>query len=128
MTEPVDKSGAIRERPDGGARWLALAGWLWDNGRDDEAAPVRAFWPTLRDNVTEGGVSVEDTLRQLGRHAKILSRRAREVQERGVLGSGPCRGLLRITSPAGRLSCTCDQILSTLSKGSDAQRGAGTTF
>jgi uncharacterized protein (TIGR02996 family) len=36
---------AIRERPDDGARWLALAGWLFDNGRDDEAVAVRAFWP-----------------------------------------------------------------------------------
>jgi hypothetical protein len=26
---------AIRERPEDERRWLALASWLWDNGRDD---------------------------------------------------------------------------------------------
>ena len=46
------------------------------------APAVRAFWPALRDNVTEAGVGLEDTLRQLARNAKRLGRRAREVQER----------------------------------------------
>ena len=58
---------AIRDKPDDGPRWLALASWLWDNGRDngrdDEAAAVRVFWPTLRDNLANG-VSLGDTLRQ----------------------------------------------------------------
>jgi hypothetical protein len=65
---------AIRERPDDAPRWLALAAWLWDNGRDDEAAAVRIFWPTLRDNVVEARVSVEDTLADVARHAGILGR------------------------------------------------------
>jgi uncharacterized protein (TIGR02996 family) len=70
---------AIREKPDDGPRWLALASWLWDNGRDDEAAAVRAFWPALRENV-EAGVSLDGTLRQVAFHAKMLGRRAREVE------------------------------------------------
>jgi uncharacterized protein (TIGR02996 family) len=37
---------AIRQQPDDERHWLAFAGWLWDNGRDDEAAVVRAFWLT----------------------------------------------------------------------------------
>jgi hypothetical protein len=44
---------ALRERLDDEGRWLALAGWLRDNDRDDEAAVVRVFWPTLRDNVLD---------------------------------------------------------------------------
>jgi hypothetical protein len=71
---------AIRARPDAG--WLALASWLRDNGRDDEAAAVRVYWPTLRDNVTVSGVSVELTVRELARHAARLGRRAREIEGR----------------------------------------------
>jgi uncharacterized protein (TIGR02996 family) len=70
---------AIRARPDAEAGWLALAGWLWDYGRDDEAAAVRVFWPTLRDNVKVAGVSVEQTLRELARDVARLGRRAREI-------------------------------------------------
>jgi hypothetical protein len=73
---------AIREQPDDGPRWLPLAGWLWDNGRDDESAAVRVFWTTLRDNVTVAGVSVEQTLRELAQHAAMLGRRAREIEAR----------------------------------------------
>jgi uncharacterized protein (TIGR02996 family) len=69
----------LRERPDDEVRWLALAGWLADSGREDEAAAVRVFWPTLRDNVASG-VSVEMTLRELARCAARLGRRAREIQ------------------------------------------------
>jgi uncharacterized protein (TIGR02996 family) len=87
MPDLPDLLAAIRDRPDDEARWLALAGWLRDHGRDDEAAAVRAFWPTLRDNVMVSQVSVEETLRQLAQHAKMLGRRAREVQE--VAGHGP---------------------------------------
>jgi uncharacterized protein (TIGR02996 family) len=42
---------AIRERPDDEGGWLALAGWLQDQGRDDEAAAARMFWPTLREDL-----------------------------------------------------------------------------
>jgi uncharacterized protein (TIGR02996 family) len=73
---------AIRDKPDEGPRWLALAGWLADNGRDDEAAAVRVFWPTLRHDVTVSGMSVELTLRELARHAGRLGRRAREIEGR----------------------------------------------
>jgi hypothetical protein len=31
---------AITGQPDDELRWVALAIWLWDNGRDDEAAVV----------------------------------------------------------------------------------------
>jgi hypothetical protein len=71
---------AIRQRPDAEPRWLALAGWLADNGRDDEAAAVRVFWPTLRDDVLVGG-SLEATLRHMARHAGKLGRRAHEIEE-----------------------------------------------
>ena len=73
---------AIRARPDDGPRWLALAGWLWDNGRDDEAAAVRVFWPALRDDVVEAGVSPDETLRQVTWHAKVLGRKAGEIEGR----------------------------------------------
>jgi hypothetical protein len=72
----------LHDRPDDGPRWLALAAWLWDNKRDNEAAAVRVFWPTLRDDVTVSGVSVELTLRELARHAVKLGRRAREIEGR----------------------------------------------
>ncbi len=71
---------ALREWPDDEARWLALASWLSDNSRDDEAATVRVFWPTLRDNVLVAGLSVNATLRDVARHAAVLGRRAREVE------------------------------------------------
>jgi uncharacterized protein (TIGR02996 family) len=56
---------AIRERPDDGARWLAMASWLRDNGRDDEAVAVRSSWPAPRDNAVEAGVSLDETLRKV---------------------------------------------------------------
>jgi uncharacterized protein (TIGR02996 family) len=71
---------AIRKRPDDGKRWLALASWLWDNGRDDEAATVRALWPTLRDNMAY--VSLEATLYDVARHAKLLAKIARKMDRR----------------------------------------------
>jgi len=39
---------AINENPDDRDHWLALAWWLWDNGRDDEAVVIRVRWATLR--------------------------------------------------------------------------------
>jgi uncharacterized protein (TIGR02996 family) len=73
---------AIRERPDDGHRWLALASWLWDHDRDDEAAAVQVFWPNLRDCVLIEGHSVHATLRYVARYALIFGRRAREVEQR----------------------------------------------
>jgi hypothetical protein len=77
---------AIRETPDDGPRWPALASWLWDNGRDDEAIAARVYWPVLRDEVLEGGVSVEDALADVERHAKILGAAGREVERRASEG------------------------------------------
>lgn len=71
---------SLRERPDDGHRWLALASWLWDHDRDDEAAAVQVFWPTLRDNMLISGVSLYATLRHVARNAVSLGRRAREVE------------------------------------------------
>jgi uncharacterized protein (TIGR02996 family) len=81
MSHPPDFAvlvNAIRERPDDGQRWLALASWLADQGRYDEAAAVEAFWPTLRDTVIVSGVSVHATLRQMAREAKALGDITRE--------------------------------------------------
>jgi uncharacterized protein (TIGR02996 family) len=72
--------GAIREDPDDGNRWLALAAWLWDNGRDDEAVVVRGLWPTLRDNV--GDTSLKATLAEVRRSRKSLARWARKIDAR----------------------------------------------
>ena len=73
---------AITVHPNEALRWLALASWLWDNGRDDEAAAIGTFWPVLRDNLVEAGVSLEETLRLVERNAVMLGRRAREVEGR----------------------------------------------
>lgn len=85
MPPPLDLPAilsAIRETPDDGSAWLAVASGLWDNGRDDVAVAVRVFWPALRDNVTVLGVSLHATLRQMGHHAAKLGRRAREIEAR----------------------------------------------
>jgi uncharacterized protein (TIGR02996 family) len=81
MPDLPDLLAAIRDQPDDEARWLALAGWLRVNGRDDEAAVVRVFWPTLRDTVTVCGVSLHQSLRKVARNAARLGRRAREVEQ-----------------------------------------------
>jgi uncharacterized protein (TIGR02996 family) len=70
---------AIRADPDEGPRWLALAGWLDDNGRDDEAAAVRVYWPTLRDDLA-AGVSLDETLAYVARHARRLGAEARKIE------------------------------------------------
>lgn len=73
---------SIHERPDDPAQWQAYAYWLAANGRDDESDAVRVYWPTLVENIASG-VSVEDTLKQLTAYAKVLGKRAREIEERG---------------------------------------------
>jgi hypothetical protein len=67
---------ALRADPADGSRWLALTPWLGD----DAAAAVRVFWPTLRDNVTKGGVSVDATLVDVARNARVLVDVARQVE------------------------------------------------
>src|SRR5215468_7837320 len=71
---------AIRDNPDHGHRWLHLASWLWDNDRDDEAAAVQVFWPTLRDNVTVAGVPLR------------ANRRGRAVKATLATVRGPAYG------------------------------------
>jgi uncharacterized protein (TIGR02996 family) len=71
----------IRHQPDDERHWLALASWLWDNGRDDEATVVRVFWPTLRENLRDG-VSLDETLRQVEENAGRLAKQAREAEDR----------------------------------------------
>jgi uncharacterized protein (TIGR02996 family) len=71
---------AIREQPDDGPRWLALASWLSDNGREDEAAAVRVFWPALQDDLARR--SLDDTLEDVARNAELLGQCARKVEGR----------------------------------------------
>jgi uncharacterized protein (TIGR02996 family) len=81
---------AIAAHPDDEARWLALAAWLRDEGRHDEAAAVRAFWPALRDSLAAGR-SLESALGLLRRHAGRLGRRARECEDRVATEPEPRR-------------------------------------
>jgi uncharacterized protein (TIGR02996 family) len=71
---------AINENPDDGDRWLALASWLWDNGRDNEALVVRVLWPTLRDNIAD--TSLEATPAEVRRSRKRLAKWARKIEGR----------------------------------------------
>lgn len=66
---------AIRERPNDGHRRPALASWLWDNDRDDDAVAIQVFWPDLRGNVLVEGNSVYATLRYVARHARVWAKR-----------------------------------------------------
>jgi uncharacterized protein (TIGR02996 family) len=71
---------AITEEPDEGEHWHALADWLWIHGREDEAAAVRILWPTLLENLTFA--SLESTLEDVARNAKVLGKLARAVERR----------------------------------------------
>jgi uncharacterized protein (TIGR02996 family) len=84
MPDPPDLVAlldALRDRPDDGDGWLALAAWLADHGRDDEAAAVRVYWPAFRDQVTVTGVPLGLTLRQVARNAGTLGPQARQIEE-----------------------------------------------
>ena len=72
---------SLRTNPDDESRWLTFSLWMWDNGRGDEAAVVRVFWPSLRDNVAD--VGLDEMLADLARNAATLGRLARQVEERG---------------------------------------------
>ena len=76
-----DLLDAIRADPDNESSWLNLARWFQDSGRDDEAAAVRVFWPTLRDSL---GVrrSIIAVLADVRRNASLLGASAREIEER----------------------------------------------
>ena len=68
--------------------WLALAGWLADNGRDDEAATVHVLYSVLQENL-ERGATLEETLAIVRRNAGRLARRARRMEEEAVCGPSP---------------------------------------
>jgi hypothetical protein len=79
---------AGRSNPDNSARWLALASCLRDNGRDDEAAAVRMFYPVLQDNLARGE-TLESTLALMQRNAARLARRARRMEEEAICQPSP---------------------------------------
>lgn len=74
---------AVRSKPADPACWLALAGWLADNSRDDEPAAVRMFYPVLQDNL-ERGATLEATLTIVERNSARLAKRARLLEEQAV--------------------------------------------
>jgi uncharacterized protein (TIGR02996 family) len=79
----ADLLAAIRDDPDDGARWLALAEWFRDHRRDDEAAAVRVFWRTLRESL-DARRSIDLVLADLRQNAGILGACAREIEERAI--------------------------------------------
>ena len=78
MTDPA-LLAAILADPDDEAAWLALAAWLRDEGRDDEAAAVRVFWPALR-NSLGGGRTLDFALEYVRANARRLGREARRFE------------------------------------------------
>jgi hypothetical protein len=76
---PIDH----RQPPAPEADWLALAARLADDGRDDEAAVVRVYWPALEDTVATC-VTLNAALDQIRRHAAQLGRLPPEAAERGI--------------------------------------------
>jgi hypothetical protein len=70
------------------AAWLALAGWLADNGREDEAAAVRVFFPVLVENL-DRGATLEETLAIVQRNAGRLARRAKTIEEDAIYQPSP---------------------------------------
>ncbi len=84
MSDPPDLTvllNAIRERPDDGDCWQALASWLEDMGRDDEAVAVRVYWPMFLDSVTVARVPLGLTPRQVARNAGVLGHQARQIEQ-----------------------------------------------
>jgi hypothetical protein len=79
---------SIRRKLNDPARWLALAGWLADNGRDDEAAALRVFHPVLEENL-DRGATLESTLAIVERNAARLARRARRMEEVAICQPSP---------------------------------------
>jgi hypothetical protein len=74
---------SIRRKLDDAARWLALAVWLFDNGRDDEAAVVRVLFRVLQENL-DRGATLEETLAIVQRNSGRLARLARLLEEQGT--------------------------------------------
>jgi uncharacterized protein (TIGR02996 family) len=73
---------AILADPDDEPRWLALAGWFADHGREDEAAAVRVFWPALR-NSLGGGRTLDWLLEYVRANADRLGGQARQFEKPG---------------------------------------------
>lgn len=80
-----------KDTPNDGNRWLALACWLGDNGRDVEAVAVHVHWPTRRDILACGSLAA--TLADLARNTKVPTKMARKV-ERQADGTSTDRLLL----------------------------------
>jgi uncharacterized protein (TIGR02996 family) len=110
MPEPY-LLAAIRADPDDGPRWLALALWFADNGRDDEAAAVRVFWRTLGDRPRVRR-SIEAVLADVRRNASILARAPGRSKSGPTTADalGPARAQLAThrsaTAPFGRAVAT----------------------
>jgi uncharacterized protein (TIGR02996 family) len=75
-----DLMDALARNPDDRERWLALAAWYQENGRGDEAAAVRVFWPSIRDNLAF--TPLETALDDLAHNARLLADIAQEIEER----------------------------------------------
>ncbi|HJZ59957.1 MAG TPA: hypothetical protein VKE74_33755 [Gemmataceae bacterium] len=67
---------AVRAEPDSEDAWARLVVWLQDNGHDDEAEAVAAFWPAIADSVRLGSMTLGECLSLLARHAPALARLA----------------------------------------------------
>jgi hypothetical protein len=84
MADLPTLTAAVAENPDDGAGWLALSEWFAANGRDDEAIALRVLWSTFRDNLA--AASLESTLEDVARNARLLAGVAREVERRANVG------------------------------------------
>ena len=79
----ADLLDAVLADPDDGDRWLNLARWFQDFGRDDEAAAVRVFWRTLSDS-RHSCRSLDAVLDDVRRNAGLLGAYAREIEEQAA--------------------------------------------
>jgi uncharacterized protein (TIGR02996 family) len=88
MDEYVAILDSIRAKPNDAAHWLLLAGWLADNGHDDQAAAVRVFFPVMRENLSLGA-TLEQTIAIVRLDSVPLGRRARLMEEQADSHAGP---------------------------------------
>jgi uncharacterized protein (TIGR02996 family) len=81
---PVDHDpallAAILADPDDEPGWLALAAWVRDNGRNDEACIVRVFWPAIRGAMAQGR-TLDWCLEYIRRNDARLGQQARGLEE-----------------------------------------------
>ena len=76
---------AITHDRESEALWRAYAPWLSDNGRDDEAAAIHAFWPAIADTIAMG-TPLAEVMEQVRANAARLGRIAWEVEKVGAMG------------------------------------------